>query len=248
MKPHEIKAARLKKCLGQAEAAARLGVSQAYVNQLEKGKRRLTSELIRRLVAVYGLPAEFLPLAEEFSLKQLDPEHLAQALGKIGYPGFAYLRSRVARKNPCEVLLTALGQDVLEARIAEALPWVALQCVPVGSDWLAEQARRFNLQNRLGFVVDLVLRITEGNPRHNTKFASLRDLRTRLEESRLAKEDSFYRRPRTDSEREWLLQNRSADAQHWNLLTDMRPEHILSLEAQESIEKNKELLRLLRNS
>jgi transcriptional regulator with XRE-family HTH domain len=228
MKPHELKAARLTKGLGQTEVAARLGVSQAYVNMLEKGKRRLTPELTRRLAALYELPPELLPLSEEFSPKPTDAEHLAQALGKLGYPGFAYLRSHVARKNPGEVLLTALGQDVLEARVAEALPWVAMHYAQVGPNWLAEQARKFNLQNRLGFVVDLALRVTEGNPQQygNVEFASLRELKSKLDESRLAKEDAFYRRPRTDSEKEWLLQNRSEDAQHWNLLTGMRPEHL----------------------
>jgi hypothetical protein len=40
------------------------------------------------------------------------------------------------------------------------------------------------------------------------------------------KEDVFYRPPRTESEREWLRKNRTEDAVHWNLLTDMRPEHL----------------------
>jgi hypothetical protein len=47
-----------------------------------------------------------------------------------------------------------------------------------------------------------------------------------LDDSRLVKEDVFYRPPRTDSESEWLRKNRTEDAVHWNLLTDMRPEHL----------------------
>jgi transcriptional regulator with XRE-family HTH domain len=227
MKPHEFKTVRLAKGLGQTEVATRLGVSQAYVQMLESGKRRLTAGLTRSLAEVYELSPEILPVSEEFSPKPTGGEYLAQVLGKLGYPGFAYLRSHVARKNPGEVLLTALGQDVLEARVAEALPWVATQYAQVESNWLVEQARKFNLQNRLGFVVDLALRVTEGNPQHgNSRSASLRELRSKLDESRLAKEDVFYRPPRTDSEKEWLLRNRSEDAQHWNLLTGMRPEHL----------------------
>jgi len=47
-----------------------------------------------------------------------------------------------------------------------------------------------------------------------------------LDDSRLAKEDYFYRPPRTESETEWLIANRSDDAVHWNLLSDMKPEHV----------------------
>jgi transcriptional regulator with XRE-family HTH domain len=227
MKPHELKAARLAKGLGQTKVAATLGVSQAYVNMLEKGKRRLTPELTRKLAAVYELSPEVLPLSEEFRPKPTGDEYLAQALGKLGYPGFAYLHSHVVKKNPGEVLLTALGQEALEARVAEALPWVAMQYAQVESNWLVEQARKFNLQNRLGFVVDLALRVAAAKPQNdNTKFVLLRQLRAKLDESRLAKEDVFYRPPRTESEKEWMLQNRTEDAKHWNLLADLRPEHL----------------------
>jgi hypothetical protein len=47
-----------------------------------------------------------------------------------------------------------------------------------------------------------------------------------LDESRWAKEDAFYRLPRTEGEREWFLQNRPKEATHWNLLADLRPEHL----------------------
>jgi hypothetical protein len=60
----------------------------------------------------------------------------------------------------------------------------------------------------------------------NTRVQSLRELRSKLDDSRLVKEDVFYRPPRTESERQWLMQNRSEEAVHWNLLTDLRPEHL----------------------
>jgi hypothetical protein len=34
------------------------------------------------------------------------------------------------------------------------------------------------------------------------------------------------RPPLTHGEREWLLQNRPEEAWHWDLLSDMRPEHL----------------------
>jgi len=227
MKPHELKAARLKKGLVQAQAAKSLGVSQSYVNLLENGKRRLTPGLARRVTTLYGLSPAVLPVPEEFVPTHTNDQRLAESLAKLGYPGFAYLRTHVPSKNPDEVLLTALGQDRLEARVAEALPWVAMHYSHGGSKWLVEQARKFNLQNRLGFVVSLALSVAERVSDHeNTRVQSLRELRSKLDESRLAKEDVFYRPPRTESERQWLTQNRSEEAVHWNLLTDLRPEHL----------------------
>jgi putative transcriptional regulator len=229
MRPHELKAARLKKGLVQAQAAESLGVSQSYVNLLENGKRRLTPELARRVATLYDLSPETLPVPEEFVPTHTNDQRLAESLAKLGYPGFAYMRTHLPKKNPDEVLLTALGQDKLEARVAEALPWVVMHYGHGRSNWLVEQARKFNLQNRLGFVVSLALSVAERvstSSHDNTRVQSLRELRSKLDESRLVKEDTFYRPPRTDSEKQWLVQNRSEEAVHWNLLTDLRPEHL----------------------
>lgn len=226
MKPQELRAARLEKGLGQTDAATRLGVSQAYVNMLEKGKRRLTPELTRKLAKIYDLSPEVLPVSDAFEPVETDAQYLTESLAKLGYPGFAYLRTRLARKNPAEVLLTALKQESLEGRVAEALPWLLLQYWQMGSTWLLDQARKFNLQNRLGFVVSLARQVSEREPQKDHRTRVLRELEAKLEESRLAKEDVFYRPPRTPGEREWLLQNRPEEARHWNLLADLRPEHL----------------------
>ena len=117
-----------------------------------------------------------------------------------------------------------MAQKSLDARVAEALPWVALSYAQPDS-WLVGNARKFNLQNRLGFVVTLAKRVAETRNDH-VRAAELSQLESLLDESRLAKEDAFYRPPRTESEREWLRKNRTEDAVHWNMLTDMRPEHL----------------------
>ena len=224
MKPPELKSARLARGWTQAQAAAHLGMTQAYLNFLENGKRRLTPELVRRATSVYGLSPEVLPVADVFVPTETDDQRLTELLGKLGYPGFAYLRSRVSRKHPFEVLLTALAQKRLDARVAEALPWVAMKYAQPDS-WLVENARKFNLQNRLGFVVSLARRVAE--MRHEGgRSAELSRLENLLDDSRLAKEDAFYRPSRTASETDWLRKNRTEDAIHWNLLTDMRPEHL----------------------
>ena len=220
----EFKSARLAKGWTQTQAATRMGITQAYLNYLENGRRRLTSNLVRRATSVYGLPPQALPVADTFTPVQTDDQQMTEFLARLGYPGFAYLRLRSQKRHPFEVLLTGLAQKTLDARVAEALPWVALSYAQPDS-WLVGNARKFNLQNRLGFVVTLAKRVAETRNDH-VRAAELSQLESLLDESRLAKEDAFYRPPRTDSEREWLRKNRTEDAVHWNMLSDMRPEHL----------------------
>lgn len=226
MRRQELRDVRVAKGWGQTEAAERLGVSQAYVNMLEKGKRSLTPKLMRKVVQVYDLSPEVLPVSESLD-KNADSQRLAEYLSRLGYPGFAYLRTHVAKKNPAEVLLLALNQDSLEPRVAEALPWVPLNFWQRGSStWLVEQARKLNVQNRLGFVVSLARQVSERARGNDERTRTLRGLEATLDESRLAKEDAFYRPPKTPKEREWLLENRPEEAKHWNLMADLRPEHL----------------------
>ena len=74
--------------------------------------------------------------------------------------------------------------------------------------------------------VSLARQVSERDPQNDQRTHALRDLEATLDESRLAKEDVFYRPSRTEGEREWLLQNRPEEARHWNLLTDLRPAHL----------------------
>lgn len=224
METREFKSARLHKDWTQSQAAARLGMTQAYLNFLENGKRRLTPELVRRAALVYELSPEVLPLADNFVPRATDDQRLTEWLAKLGYPGFAFLRSHTSKKHPFEVLLTALAQKSLDGRVAEALPWVAVKYAQPDA-WLVGNARKLNLQNRLGFVVALARRVAETQG-ERARATELSKLESTLDDSRLVKEDLFYRPPRTESEREWLRENRTEDAVHWNLLTDMRPDHL----------------------
>jgi len=72
MKPRELKSARMGKDWSQAKAAAHLGVTQAYLNFLENGKRRLTPELVRRATTGYGLRADVLPVPALFVPSKTD--------------------------------------------------------------------------------------------------------------------------------------------------------------------------------
>jgi hypothetical protein len=192
--------------------------------RVNPGKRRLTPALVRPVALVYGLPPEVLPVADGFAPTEMNDQRLAELLAKLGYPGFAHLRAHALKKNPSEVLLTVLAQKSLDGRVVEALPWVAMKYAQP-EPWLVENARKFNLQNKLGFVVTLARRLAEKQGTE-VRLRELRQLENELDDSRLAKEDVFYRPLRTESEGEWLRKNRTEDAAHWNLLTDMRLEHL----------------------
>jgi transcriptional regulator with XRE-family HTH domain len=224
MKARDLRAERRRHGWGQVEAAGRLGVSQPYLAMLENGKRQLTPALARKVVAAYGLPPTELPVPSTFTEK-VDGQRLVEGLAKLDYPGFAYVRTRVRSKNPGEVLLTALAQENLEGRVAEALPWLLLRYWHMDFGWLVLEAKKFDLQNRLGFVVNLARQLSErGVEAERTQ--ALASLESLLERSRLAREDYFYRVPRNDRERQWLFENRPEAARHWNLLSDLRPEHL----------------------
>jgi transcriptional regulator with XRE-family HTH domain len=226
MKTRGLKAERRRHGWGQVEAAGRLGVSQPYLAMLENGKRQLTPALARKVVAAYGLPSAELPVPTAFTpAAKVDRQRLVEDLAKLDYPGFAYVCTRVRSKHPGEVLLTALAQENLEGRAAEALPWLLLRYWHMDLTWLVGEAKKFDLQNRLGFVVNLARQLSERGAEAG-RTQALANLESLLESSRLAREDYFYRAPRNDRERQWLLENRPEAARHWNLLSDLRPEHL----------------------
>ena len=220
MNPNDLKSGRSAKGLSQVQAAGRLGVSQPYLAMLESGKRRLTPELARRAMKVYDLPPTVLPPLELPPHHQVDAETLANDLAALGYPGFAYLRPRNWKpKNPGDVLLAALAQDDLEARLVEALPWLVLRYWPLDREWLVRKAKLGDLQNRLGFVVSLARRLAE-RARDERQARALNELETELERSRLAREDTLCKASLPASERRWLAENRPEQAKHWNVLAD----------------------------
>ena len=152
MSPAQLKTARLERRWSQQEAAARLGVTQAYLSMLESGRRDM-APLSRKLMRVLGLPPTALPL--ESVRENATPDSLAHELASLGYPGFAHLRGKTRKANPANFLLTALLQQNLEARVAEALPWLLLRYPDMPRDWLVRESRARALQNRLGFAVTL---------------------------------------------------------------------------------------------
>jgi transcriptional regulator with XRE-family HTH domain len=128
-------------------------------------------------------------------------------------------RSSVGAQQVAE----ALG--ALETRLAEALPWVVLHYPNLNWDWLLERVKVKDLQNRLGFVVALARRLAEQRGDQRTAL-KLSQVEQQLERARLVREDTLGRESMTVAEQRWLHDKRSPEAQHWNLLTDLVPEHL----------------------
>lgn len=212
MNLEQLRQARLRRGETQQQAAARLGVTQAYFSMLEKGARKPSSALARKLMREYAVPPTVLPVSD--APLNVTPDFLASELSSLGYPGFAHLH-RARKVNPAKFLLTALAQRNLETRVAEALPWLVFRYPDMDFEWLVSQARLRNLQNRLGFCVTLA-RLAERND-------TLQNPEQELADSKLAKEDSFCREL-NEPERRWLREHRSDQARQWNLLSDLRPE------------------------
>ena len=154
-------------------------------------------------------------------------QDIKSIVSALGYPGFAYLKARVKERNPAETLVEALSQTRLESRVVEALPWLLLTYWDMSLGWLVKEAKLNNLQNRLGFVESLAEEVSKRSGSWDEeRNRALSELRTMLEKSRLAREDTFLKPVNTEVEREWLRENRSDEARHWNLLTNWRPEHL----------------------
>jgi transcriptional regulator with XRE-family HTH domain len=220
----ELRMKRQQNGWSEQDAAERLGLSQSYLSMLENGKRPLTTRVARRAMRALGLPASVLPPPRVQS--HWDSHRVAKQLAALDYPGFSYMRTHTPKENPAVVLLGALSNDQLEARMVEALPWLLLRYWDLDQAWLLDEAKRRDLQNRLGFVVALARRMSESStPPNPARTETLAELEAKLDKSRLVKQDTLGKPPQTATEREWVMQNRTPEAEHWNVMTDLRPEH-----------------------
>lgn len=120
----------------------------------------------------------------------------------------------------------ALSLRDLDPRLAEALPWLLVRFEGFDLEKLVSRAKSMDLQNRLGFTVSMACQVAERNPAFAHRLDELRRLEQALERSRLALEDTYDRRETSGRMRAWLRENRSSAAKHWNLLTDLKPEHL----------------------
>ena len=228
MTGEELRQAREGRRWTQQQAAKRLGVTQAYLSMLERGRRALPARLARRAAEVLQASPVTLPLRLEALGEPFDSDKVRTQLAALGYPGFAHLEGRV-RHNPAELLAGALKQDDLDTRVREGLPWVAAKYADMDWDWLVQNAKLNDLQNRLGFVTTLAKQVAEKyndeqRARRLSEYAGV------LDRARLVKEDTLCHESMTQAERNWLRTNRPDEAKHWNLLTDIQLQYLTHAE------------------
>ena len=221
----DLQKGREQKGWTQEQSALKLGISQPYISLLEKGTRRVPEKLARKAATLFGLSAVKLPIETVgHRVQPKNDQALSSDLAALGYPGLSYLKSR-RKRNPAEVMLSALMNENLDARLAEALPWVLVKHPDLDWEWLVRAAKVNDLQNKLGFVTNVARRLAEKLDKLET-VSLLREKESLLEKSRLAREDTLCHDSLTQSERRWLQLNRSDEAKHWNLLTDLSLEHL----------------------
>ena len=206
--------------LTQLEAAARLGVSQPYLSLLERGQRKVTERVARAAARVFGLSPATLPVPPEFRGEAHTRERLPCYLAALSYPGYLHLRAG-RPVNPAVVVLEALSDSELDARVAQALPWVLERYAELDWNWLVSQARLRNLQNKLGFLVSLAAELAGQRVDKAATESRLRQVEQELEKSRLVAETSLSREEMPPAERAWLRANRPHLAERWNVLTNL---------------------------
>lgn len=219
-----VKGRKAKK-LTQVQAAAALGVTQPYLSQLEKGHRVAASTLARRAAELYGLPPTTLPLPNSGEVEAAQPDRLQEELAALGYPAFAHVPSDT-RRNPAQVVLSAVLQHNLDTRLVEALPWVMGTYTDLDWAWLRDHAKLHNVQNRLGYVVFLAKEVASRQPNGDQDVEVLSAWEQELEEARLAREGTLCRESMPERERTWLKSHRPPAAAHWNLLTGLTTEQL----------------------
>jgi hypothetical protein len=82
---------------------------------------------------------------------------------------------------------------------------------------LVRQAKLHNLQNRMGFLIQLAV---PSSP-------EMQRALDELDEARLLAEATFRWDSMPPATRKWMRENRSSEAAHWNVVTRIRPEDLL---------------------
>lgn len=217
---------RLSRDWEQQDAAARLKVSQPYLSLLEAGKRPVTEKLALRAVRVFNLPPTALPVQRRSSQSPSKSENLlVSQLAGLGYPKFSHLK-KTRKVNPTAVLMSALEKDTLGSRTVEALPWLVFNFFEMDWSQIVNIAKLNDAQNRLGFLLSLVHVRAKRSGSENKK-QSFKELLMALEKVRLLRDDSFWQKFLTDSEKAWLRKNRPHAARYWRVLSNLTPDHLV---------------------
>jgi hypothetical protein len=99
----------------------------------------------------------------------------------------------------------------------DALPWLVGQYSgKMDLTWLVRQAKFHDLQNRLGFALQL----------SGAQSPQLSSAVLELERARLLQEATLCWESMPAATRDWMRVNRSPLARHWNILTRLQPEDV----------------------
>lgn len=225
MTGRELKKYRKASNFTQENAAKLLGVSQTYLSLLESNKRSLTARLTQKVVKRFNVPPTELPAkALQNKVTKVSDDQLTADLSALGYKGFSHYHPS-HQKNPADVLLSALNADKRDARLVEALPWLLFEFPDLEWKSVVMTAKAHDLQNRLGFVTNVARRMAQRYGKETTA-QKLETVESKLEHSRLEKEETLCKENMTKAERKWLKAQRPEAAKHWNLLTDLSPQHL----------------------
>lgn len=217
---------RKRRGLRQTVAAQKLGISQEYLSQLENGRRAAHERLARRAIKLYRLEPTALPLKAP-PKDMVSEDTLTRELAGIGYPGFAYLPNPI-KVNPAQVVYQIVTQKDADARLVDALPWVLARYPDLDWSWLRDQVKLCNVQNRLGYLVHLAKSLPLAQ--QPAAMERLTKWERDLEEARLANEGTLCYDSMRERARQFYRERRPAAAAHWNLLTNLSPEHLFGNE------------------
>jgi len=220
----ELRLGRKRAGLTQTKAARLLGLSQAYLSLLENGERAMTSRVARLAGKLYGLP-NALPLPTRPDVSPSSSDKLVRQLAGLGYPGYAHVRPR-SLANPAQVVLEAVTLEDRGERVARAIPWVLSRYPDLDWEWLVDQTRLKNAQNRVGFLVSLARQLLDLDKPDPKGAERLREAEWRLESAKLVAESTLDQRPVSDPEREWIRENRPELARRWNVLSTLTVEQV----------------------
>jgi transcriptional regulator with XRE-family HTH domain len=225
MSGEALRQARVKAGLSQVQAAKALGVSQPLFSLMESGMRPVTYSIALKAVNLWQISPLQLPFSQE---RRCNDELLAADLAALGYAGYAHLTGTT--RNPAEVLFDALDRANLDARVVEALPWLPLQYPDMDWEWLVDQAKRHNRQNRLGFVLALAARLARAKARRSVAKKLYRVVGI-LRDARLVKNDTLCQESWPPTQRKHAHAKRSNLASYWNLDTSLTGRDLVHLSA-----------------
>ncbi len=201
-----IKKLRIEKNLSQHEVAKKLGYSQSMWSKIEKGKIQLRARELYSIARYFNVTMEAF-----FQDPKAIKDDILYNFEHYGINTFVTSSFVLGEKRKIEDLIIEILKNPKEPRYLECLPallWKQLNTI--NFDQLIERCYQEKLQNRLGFIIDVTLKLENKNKK-------LQAVYNKIKELKIIKKDSFYFDPkffdllepvRNNFVREWYLYDR----------------------------------------